>query len=532
MSNPANHSPDSKTKKAQEELSGALASLQPEDYSRRATAIRQEISELWRDVVCAESDPVAALAIAALGEEQLRPFDLAQQLVKDRAILDVAQRVHDGTLWLAHPGMSEDAPPDLPESLPALGSDLQKLRDDDRSWPALRNWAKQREQGIIARIESRFDRLLTEAREALTGSNYLGALALVEEGAALLPEGLWRNALPKKWKQLEDIRDDADAWQETRRVLKELQDDLENERLVLGEPAVRERLAAIPPPPADDPYLDRCLRGLEFAQILAEKSAAQPDEKTGYVQILNTQFASREAPTPVSPDPDWSWLTDEIAELREDLDGKILDVAGGLAEALSKEADNLSTRSDPDPSRVLSLYWQARWTLAALQDVFSELSVGPFPITSPEGPVGRLFVSAKTRASQLSSVTEALRGALRQTEGLLLPLVENVLAPSVRDAVDGKQGALQRALIVAQHLLTWRVGCTQGPESVHLPQKRGHDNYQPQPLPETKELDNVREALLRLSKDTGRYQEYQVVFDFIETFLANRESTIPSPETD
>ena len=532
MSNPANHSPDPKTKEAQEQLSRALARLQPEDYSPRAAAIRREISEVWSEVVRAGSDPVEALAIAARGEEQLRPFGLAQGLAEDRAILDVAKRVHDGTPWLGHPGMPDDAPPDLPEFLSALGSDLQKLFDDDRSWPALQNWAEQREQGIIARIVSQFDRLFTGAREALTGSDYLRALALVEEGEALLPEGRWRNELQDKWQQLEAIRGDAGAWQETRRVLKELQDDLENERLVLGEPAVRERLAAIPPPPADDPYLDRCLRGLEFAQILAEKSAAQPDEKTGYVQILNTQFASREAPTPVSPDPDWSWLTDEIAELREDLDGKILDVAGGLAEALSKEADNLSTRSDPDPSRVLSLYWQARWTLAALQDVFSELSVGPFPITSPEGPVGRLFASEKKRASQSSSVTEALHGALRQTEGLLLPLVENVLAPSVRDAVDGRQGALQRALTVAQHLLTWRVGCTQAPESVHLPTRRGHDSYQPQPLPGTEELDNVREALLRLSKGIERYQDYQVVFDFIETFLANRESTIPSPETD
>ena len=422
--------------------------------------ILPQAAQRWRQLVHRAEVPQAALELARRGEKLFEPFEplgLAKALHQDVRHLETAQDVHFKFIG------SRQAPR-FPLELAQLGSSLQPLTEL-QSWLKLQNWAKQGLEGISKQLKQRLEERVNQVHQTLDQQQYATALELATREQNWLQEPLWQNRFQDFSQELAQLAQNISLMLETEDRWQKLRQELEGGIVVLGSPEIRQHISAIPGRPYPDSKIDLPLQGLEIAQSIAEQLREEAPKTSHIAFVLEKHFTTLRIETPTGLDSQWAWLATCLEKLRSELEGQVSKLMTMLAAALKEESTNLPRRRDLAPRRLLELYWQARWLLAA---------------------------------EPALEVTQTLTLSLRETNdvlpALLKRLEEQQMADFLEYKVDGKQ--MERFMT---YLLDWHRGSQTLPDEVSLPPWRGADNYQPS-LPSESLLTELVTRLRELIK--------------------------------
>ncbi len=451
----------------QERLRAALRELRANDTSEEANRIRKEVASTWRRLARAQTEPGRASEVARAGARALRPFDLAADLDADLALLEDVIRIdNQATQYFESRPVSWDA---APEQLPQLGAKLRTLQDAERSWPALQEWARQREQWVADRLAEQLDTVIAQARNQRRQSQFKEALESVAQGQRLLPEGVWRDRsdLQDKWKTLEAIRKTVEDRQAYEAVMEELKKGL----LQPGTSAAAEKVESLEASP-DDLDLQHRLTRLRELQRWAQSAFTELGPEKNYALTLSNGLnALRKMPEArVDSDDDLDKL---VVQQKQRLETHINRLVENLAQALRDEVQQLVEGGKSDPSLLFSLYRQAR----------------------------RLWIELLEDTTVIADVKQHLEDSLRRVDTLPTLILTRTRELWAR-VIAGDRSAAEQAQALITNLISWRASLTQEPASVALPTESL--SLQQRPKMETVSTDD---DLRRLQKDLETLQE-------------------------
>jgi len=255
--------------------------------------------------------------------------------------------------------------PELGSRLSFLARHLEALTGSG-SWPVIRQLALAWRDQLINYMKGYQSQQLAAAREEARQRRRKEARMVARQALDVAP-ALLRPNLPLV-EELERLTTDLDTCLQAEKVLGKLVHRLAGSDLAFTE-AVQQihglRLPDHPDVPVDD--LQGFMADLELAAKMEKTQKEGPTPET-YATLIHERRRLTKEPLPVLQRINKGCLRGRADSLRGDLSQANLVTAEELGKALQEEAGYLLNQREPDPSRLLKLYWQACWWNAVRVD--------------------------------------------------------------------------------------------------------------------------------------------------------------------
>ena len=478
-------------KQAGEGLAAALGELAPEDASSEAVELRRRALEGWRKLVHKPSEPAVLLECARPATEALQKAGLGRDLADDLTVLNQANRTQTGEAELSGFSQDDDALAQLNGLWAELAPAFAAVSGASSAWDSLKSLVSSYEQRVIRGLTGRLDGLASHAEMACNEGNYEEALRLAGIGLKPGEQARWQASLSAAVERLTEVKQTAGSLKAAREGFEILKRDVGARQLPATLQTIQEvwrRAEAIPQP--RDPYVTRCLAGLEAVRAAALACQAEPEPSTGqnHAQVL-ARLLGLTWSAPEAVKEDWPWLRQQADAWRGKVGQRVVALVEDLAERLRQATETFVAACDQPPTLLVDLCWQARWAWAAL-------ALGD-PSPERRGRAGVLAeipagaVEADRRDAAWESLQAALDGATRKLAGAA---TRSAFGLALADAFE-PQGQVRPAQEMAGRLAEWRTQLARQPEGVVVPRMPEGAVPYPVELPPEEWLAKVIAAL-------------------------------------
>lgn len=467
------------------------------EHSQEADSLRRQATTLWVKVVQETAQPQAAQVYCRAARDLLQDPTLVGRLATLEPLLTEGVKAEAERVRLRQAlGVSanRDAVAQRPGGEPPAGSELapgdaaQGAEDDATAaallaklherltklistecWPTLREWAQKLQNETVQVLDGWLDARQSEVTAAL-GKDDKDYAAAVEAAGRVTGLGLaerWQLTLKEKLKTLADSEAQAKGIVDARAALDKLRDDLANGA------AGADQVADLPQPPQPDTYCadGQALLELWWKLATLNQELMASGRDYDYAAAIDRRLTLSKAEVPNLPaegDEGWEAWQQNVLAQRTRVQEDVVTLTGRLAEALAAEAADAPARAPLTVSTLLKLYWQARWTRAALHG-----------------------------DAAATDVVKALEEALAGAAGILPAVVKRLLLPQLdklgHAEMEESLWAPVQELVVA--LQAWHAGLTTQSKDVQLPDSPVSDNYEPLMPANIKALNDLAAAL-------------------------------------
>jgi len=463
-----------------------------DDRGAEVQEIRTWVIGQWRKLLQAQDEVGKTLDLARQANELLRagpPMSngpaLGVDLPRDQRQLEMLQATADRMIAFAKTPFASSA-----SDLDGLADRLSALHDYFEAWVVqsqINRWHAQ----TVDFLRQRLSAAASEAEQALHFGSLESGLQSIASARSLARHEQWQAELQPELLALTEMetqingriaqyRDEVERRAAERRAAEIAQNKVTDLVVALeaGNPAWGTKAAedAIERTNGDVPVQEAALIAiLQDCRVLQARAAAlrqQPQAARGFAQALYARLGWLSGRMPLSGDGRLRarWNTQQ-----ESLQSEVITIGQGLAAMLKGEMDSVVAQHANDLTDLRELYWEARWSREALEDVTSPLK------------------GSKETGDQLTA-------ALRAADGLpAYVLNSETFQASVGDAVNGDAARLQ---VVHDTLIRqgdWLEACHDRPPDVHLPDERS-SRYAPAG---TNLVDTVRHLLQAVESILG-----------------------------
>lgn len=429
-----------------------------------AAELSLRMGELWLKTIQTTSSPQEGLTYAERAQALLHDAQWARRLEPAIELLQTgvqadADEKRLPKLMQANEGAKIDI------LLADQHMRLAQLQGAPDSWKQLGQWAKTRQDAMIGALIDWLNGLQQKVEMARSQGDYRQAALLAGQANPGVWAARWRDPLQAEITALTAAGSQAQEIVAAHAALATARDKLHGNETLLAAHEGQALIEGLQEPPQADPEWNQGIQLLRQGHKLAEILTEVPPQKTGFANAIDKRLALSHELITAAPSADWVAWHDWLQELKTRVAQTATGCAGPLAMALRDEADALPQSEALHTTRLLELYWEARWARAALRG----------------------------QAQEVASLEDALAAA----GGILSAVANGPFVPLLvalgTDETNSEKWATVRTLVA--QLSQWRLGLTGCPSTKRLPETPVKDDYVPALSCSIEELDNLATEL-------------------------------------